>query len=116
MRGGSDDFLSLKEYRPGDPLKHVAWKSFAREGEMMVKEFGAYADKRSWLDWDALPGLDVEACLSRLTAWALELDRRGNAFGLRIPGLVIDPDSGSEHRTRVLRRLALFGLADEDSP
>ena len=116
VRGGSDDFLSLKEYRPGDPLKHVAWKSFAREGEMMVKEFGAYADKRLWLDWDALPGLDVEARLSRLTAWALELDRRGDAFGLRIPGLVIDPDSGSEHRTRVLRRLALFGLADEDSP
>jgi uncharacterized protein (DUF58 family) len=113
VRGGSDEFLALKEYRPGDPLKHVAWKSFAREGEMMVKDFGAYADNRLWLDWDALPGLDVETRLSRLTAWVLELDASGHAFGLRIPGVEIEPDAGADHRTRVLRRLALFGHVDE---
>ena len=80
---------------------------------MMVKDFGAYADNRLWLDWDALPGLDVETRLSRLTAWVLELDAGGHAFGLRIPGVEIEPDAGADHRTRVLRRLALFGHVDE---
>jgi uncharacterized protein (DUF58 family) len=113
VRGGSDDFLALKQYQPGDPLKHVAWKSFAREQEMMVKDFGGYADKRLWLDWDALPGLDPELRLSRLTAWALELEARGDEYGLRMPGVIIDPARGPDHRARVLRRLALFGLPDE---
>lgn len=112
VRGGSDDFLSLREYRPGDPLKHVAWKSFAREGEMLVKDFGAYADKRLWLDWDALQGLEVELRLSRLTAWALELESRGDEYGLRMPGVEIDPSRGPEHRGRVLRALALHGIVD----
>ena len=114
VRGGSDDFLALREYRPGDPLKHVAWKSFAREGELLVKDFGAFADRRLWLDWEALPGLDPELRLSRLTAWALDLEAGGDEYGLRLPGVELEPGRGPEHLGRVLRRLALFGMPDED--
>lgn len=110
VRGGADDFLALREYQPGDPLKHVAWKSFAREGELLVKEFGGYADRRLWLDWEALAGLDTELRLSRLTAWALALEARGDSYGLRIPGVELEPGQGPEHRARVLRALALHGM------
>ncbi|HEU4644835.1 MAG TPA: DUF58 domain-containing protein [Burkholderiales bacterium] len=37
--GDSEEFLSLREYRPGDPLQHIHWKSFARVGRPIVKEF-----------------------------------------------------------------------------
>lgn len=37
--GDSEEFLSLREYRPGDSLKRVHWKSFARMGEPVVKEY-----------------------------------------------------------------------------
>ncbi|MGH7603973.1 MAG: DUF58 domain-containing protein, partial [Gemmatimonadaceae bacterium] len=37
--GDSEEFLSLREYRPGDPLQHIHWKSFARTGRPIVKEF-----------------------------------------------------------------------------
>lgn len=37
--GGSDDFAMLRDYRPGDPLRHVHWKSWARLGEPVVMEF-----------------------------------------------------------------------------
>ena len=37
--GGSDDFARLRDYRPGDPLRHVHWKSWARLGEPVVMEF-----------------------------------------------------------------------------
>jgi len=37
--GDSEEFLSLREYRPGDSLRRVHWKSFARTGEPVVKEF-----------------------------------------------------------------------------
>ena len=37
--GDSEEFLSLREYRPGDPLQRIHWRSFARLGEPIVKEY-----------------------------------------------------------------------------
>jgi uncharacterized protein (DUF58 family) len=37
--GDSEEFVSLREYRPGDPLQKVHWKSFARTGTPIVKEY-----------------------------------------------------------------------------
>ena len=36
--GDSEEFLGLRDYRPGDPLKQIHWKSFARVGYPIVKE------------------------------------------------------------------------------
>jgi uncharacterized protein (DUF58 family) len=37
--GESEEFVSLREYRPGDPLRRMHWKSFAKTGKPIVKEF-----------------------------------------------------------------------------
>jgi uncharacterized protein (DUF58 family) len=37
--GESDEFVSLRDYRPGDPLRHIHWRSWARVGKPIVKEF-----------------------------------------------------------------------------
>jgi uncharacterized protein (DUF58 family) len=37
--GDSEEFVSLREYRPGDPLRHIHWKSLAKIGKPVVKEF-----------------------------------------------------------------------------
>jgi uncharacterized protein (DUF58 family) len=37
--GDSEEFIGLREYRDGDPLHRVHWKSFARRGKPVVKEF-----------------------------------------------------------------------------
>lgn len=37
--GRSEEFVSLREYRRGDPLRHIHWRSWARQGEPIVKEF-----------------------------------------------------------------------------
>ena len=37
--GDSEEFVSLRDYRPGDPLQRVHWKSFARLGHPVVKEY-----------------------------------------------------------------------------
>lgn len=36
---GSTDLRSLREYVPGDPLRHVYWKASARTGQLMVREY-----------------------------------------------------------------------------
>lgn len=37
--GESEEFVSLRDYRPGDPRRHIHWKSWARTGRPIVKEF-----------------------------------------------------------------------------
>lgn len=37
--GAGEEFSSLREYRPGDPLKHIYWRGWARHGQPVVKEF-----------------------------------------------------------------------------
>ena len=37
--GDSEEFFGLRDYRPGDPLQRMHWKSFARTGKPVVKEF-----------------------------------------------------------------------------
>jgi uncharacterized protein (DUF58 family) len=37
--GQSEEFVSLREYRPGDPLRHIHWRSWAKTEKPIVKEF-----------------------------------------------------------------------------
>jgi uncharacterized protein (DUF58 family) len=37
--GRSDEFVALRDYRQGDPLRHIHWRSWARAGKPVVKEF-----------------------------------------------------------------------------
>jgi uncharacterized protein (DUF58 family) len=37
--GDSQEFMQLRDYRPGDPLRHIHWPSFAKAGKPVVKEF-----------------------------------------------------------------------------
>jgi uncharacterized protein (DUF58 family) len=36
--GDSEEFRSLRDYRPGDPLRAIHWRSWARTGRPVVKE------------------------------------------------------------------------------
>ena len=39
VKGEGGEFMGLREYRPGDSLRHMHWKAWARTGEPIVKEF-----------------------------------------------------------------------------
>jgi len=36
--GDTEEFFALREYRPGDPLRQIHWKSWAKVGKPIVKE------------------------------------------------------------------------------
>jgi uncharacterized protein (DUF58 family) len=37
--GRSEEFVALRDYRQGDPLRHIHWRSWAKTGKPIVKEF-----------------------------------------------------------------------------
>lgn len=106
---GSDDFYGFRDYRQGDSLRQIHWKGLAKGQSLQSKQYAAYADRSVWLDWDMFPGLGMEQRLSHLCYWALEFEGRNEEYGLRLPGVVIEPAMGEKHRDRVLKELALYG-------
>jgi len=109
---GNEDFAGLRAYQRSDSPRHVAWKTVARSDEMLTKQFSGEATAQLWLDWQALPpGLGLEQRLSRLTGWVLAAERAGLHYGLRLPGVEIEPGRGDAHRSACLRSLALYEAA-----
>jgi uncharacterized protein (DUF58 family) len=106
---GTEDYAGLRPYHAGDSPRRIAWKADAREQGLLTKVFSGRADSHLWLDWSDLPqALDLEARLSRLTRWVLEADQIDCAYGLRLPGVTLEPATGMDHRTRCLEALALY--------
>ncbi|MEM7079837.1 MAG: DUF58 domain-containing protein [Pseudomonadota bacterium] len=105
---GSDDFVDIREYAPGDPIKNIIWRSYARADQVVVKRYASYLEPRLWFDYDALDG-DSETRLRRLTGLALNATRAEREFGLHLPNVEIPPGQGPMHLDAVLRELALYG-------
>jgi len=108
---GSDDFVDIRDYVAGDPIKNILWRSYARSDNLAVKRYASYIEPRLWFDFDEVPG-DVEEKLSRLTGLALRATRSEREFGLRLPNRSISPGVGQAHLETVLRELALYGIGD----
>lgn len=105
---GDEEFSGLRDYQPGMPLKHMAWKVLARGGGAAVRTYEGLAAQPEWLDFDLLPDLDAEARLSQLCRWVLESDAAQRVYGLRLPGIEIAAERGPAHRSQCLRALAAF--------
>jgi len=106
---GADEFRGLAAYRPGDPLKRLAWRAWRPGRAPPVKCFGSGEPVRVF-DWDDTVTLgDPEARLSQLAAWVLAADRAGEPYGLRLPGSFRAPATGGPHREAVMAALALYG-------
>ena len=67
-RGDGLEFFALRDYRPGDPLRHVDWRASARRRLPVVRQFAAPATHPPLLllDASAAPGRarDFETLLS----------------------------------------------------
>jgi len=110
---GEEDFAGLRRYHPGDSPRQVAWKAFARSGQVLSKQFSGADTSSQWFEFDAIPVADVEMRLSILTRWIIDADRKLEDYGLRIAGIEFAPSHGDAHRRRCLETLALFNKEDD---
>lgn len=112
---GSEDFNDLRDYQPGDNLRHIAWKK-ATVGQVRVKTFQDLAGQECILDFndETLAHLDTEARLSQLCQWVLAAESQGTKYALRLPGQSLGQDfaqnfsQGQAHKTACLEALACY--------
>ena len=78
--GDSEEFVGLRDYRPGDPLQRIHWKSFARTARPIVKEYqDEYFERHALvLDTFAAASDDVqfEEAVSIAASFAWTIDTR----------------------------------------
>ncbi len=111
---GTEDFLGLSQYRRGEPLNRIAWKQLARGQGLYTKHFADPVASSEWIEWDAFPGMDREARLSRLCHAVLEAASGDGYYGLKLPGQCSELGRGTAHRDKLLAMLALFESQPED--
>lgn len=103
-----DELASLRDYRPGDPRRQIAWKLSARHHGLLVKDLEQPAPKEDWrLDWESMHGLDDESRISRLARWVDEAKDSGRRWSMRLPDGYFDIAQGDEHYHRCMTALAL---------
>ncbi len=103
-----DEFVDLREYRRGDPLRQIAWKPSARLDELLVREPERVAGHDLHFDWHALTALDTEARIARLARWVCEAEAQQRRYTLQLPGERLGPALGPAHRHACLAALALL--------
>lgn len=108
VQKGDDDFAGFRSFQVSDSPRRIAWKAYAREQGLLVKQYAGTGVTSHVFDWDSLPGLDAESRLARLCRWILDAHAAGVAYGLRLPGFSAAPAIGVTHREHCLSALALF--------
>lgn len=103
-----EDWEGLRDYRPGDPPRRVAWKASARSERLLVREPAQPAAGPLDVRWEDTAALPFEQRISRMTRWVLEAASSGRRYRMQLPTQVLGPDRSTEFRNRCLRALALL--------
>jgi uncharacterized protein (DUF58 family) len=127
--GGGSELLDLRDYRPGDPPKMIAWKASARRDRLITKEFESDVPVRTVLFLDISqasrvgpPGRTPVARLVDVTA-AVAQAAAGNRDLVGLTTFdeqatsVLRPARTQAHTVRLLGRLAeAAALLPDHSP
>ena len=113
--GSGTEIFGVREYRPGDALRRIHWRSSARRGELIVREFEPPGVQSLGIFCDPKPAspeaADQVARLAASEAW--DCLRAGGRVTLWAPGC--EPSRPDEERNMValLEWLARYPLPAE---
>ncbi len=111
--GESEEFVSLRDYRHGDPLRHIHWKSWAKTDHPIVKEFQDEFFVRHALVLDTFAAADdgevFEEAVSIAASFACTLSTQDSLLDLLFVGpeaFCFTAGRGLAHTDQMLEILA----------
>lgn len=135
--GGREEFLGLRGYRSGDPIRRIDWKRTARTGRLVSREYSLPMPPRAMILLDlsrpfTLDGLppthgdaataeqrrnQEERAISLAASLICDAYRHGYRVGLAVngpPSPLLPPHHSLPHRVRLLETLARLDLDSYD--
>lgn len=116
--GARGEFRSLREYRPGDDRRDIHWRSSARAGQPVVREYLGEASADVWLALDprGRGGSEAEAALEGLASAATAAAAASRRFAVSIGERLFEANTGSQHLSAVLDALARLDFSPAARP
>jgi hypothetical protein len=119
--GDSEEFISMRDYRPGDPLRKIHWKSWAKTGKPVVKEYQDEFFVRHALILDTFQNTEhseiLEEAVSIAASFACEIQTQESLLDLMFVGLeayCFTSGRGLAHTDKMLEILAaVVGCRDK---
>ena len=119
--GDAQEFMSVRDYRPGDPLRHIHWRSFAKTGSPIVKQYqDEYFDRHALIVDSSLKGQSpdrFEAVMSLAASFSTIARPNDSLFDMVFVGdrvWQLAAGRGLADTAQILRFLAEATPADED--
>jgi uncharacterized protein (DUF58 family) len=108
--GSGTEMFGVREYRPGDPLRRIHWRSSARHGELVVREYEPPGVQTLGIFCDPAPATkEVADQIARLAASeAWDCIRDGGRVVLWAPGQEASRPSESRSLWSLLEWLARY--------
>lgn len=100
------DFGELRAYRQGDSHHQIAWKHFARSGQLYNKAHWGAENRHYKLEWPTGMGSDLETGLRQMSRWILDAVTENASFELEMPDFKIESGRGMDHGRACWRALA----------
>jgi len=109
-----DDFSGVRAYSPGESLRHIDWKAYARGRPLSVKQFTGGDGQELWLDAAEMAKLPLEERLSQLALWIVNAEKAEVPYALKLGRTTVPIGLGPEQCRRSLETLAVAGLGPEE--
>ncbi len=107
-----EELSGIRNYRPGDPIRDIAWKKTAQSNQTWVKEFNQTQGKNLLFDFSQLAMGHIESKLSRITAWVLAAEQQQVEYQVLLPGFDSGMANGERHKHNCLKAMSLFQSND----
>lgn len=108
-QSSGDDLAYLQEHRPGASLQHIAWKQYAKTGQLLDKHFDDHVSnvRQDWISYRDYPPYTAKEQLAGMLCYrVLQAEQHHHAYTLELPQQVISPGVGQ--RTQCLTALGLL--------
>ena len=113
--GPRGEYRGLRSYRPGDDPRDIHWRTTARLGRPVVREYEQNETEALWLCLDTRgePGDRAEIAIEMVASLAAGAFREGRRFALVTPNLTVEPGLGPGQLERILSVLARVDFTPE---
>ncbi len=108
LKSNGNEFLGIRKYQLGDPLKHISWKSSAKLDTLMATEYASNMRSIATFDLASYADLSLEDSLSHLCYCIVQANEQSIPYQIKLNEYASNVGFGKQHLEACLIQLAAY--------